>query len=74
MKMIYPCDPNKNINCSKTNCYYLNGGTCGHTKHSKFASDDYIKTLELYSKVEKRTINGNILDFKFTEEDRGELK
>lgn len=32
---IYICDPNKNVDCSKTSCY-INGGYCSHTSKKEF--------------------------------------
>lgn len=32
----YVCDPEKNVNCKKTNCH-LNGGPCKHTANINYA-------------------------------------
>ena len=32
----YPCDPEKNTECSKTGCY-INGGECRHTLNREYA-------------------------------------
>ena len=31
----YPCDPEKNINCKKTECF-MNGGECYRTIHKSY--------------------------------------
>ncbi|MEG1636088.1 MAG: hypothetical protein RR324_01115 [Cellulosilyticaceae bacterium] len=58
---IYPCDPTKNISCSKTSCY-LKGDPCRCTLHSEF-SEPKIKVKEvqfffnsgLLDRIAKRT-------------------
>lgn len=38
MKVLYNCDPAKNIDCRKNECF-INGGQCHKTTHREFASD-----------------------------------
>lgn len=35
----YPCDPEKNQDCSKTGCY-INGGECRHTLNREYAREE----------------------------------
>jgi len=35
----YPCDPEKNTECSKTGCY-INGGECRHTLNREYAREE----------------------------------
>jgi len=35
----YPCDPEKNQDCSKTGCY-INGGECRHTLNKEYAREE----------------------------------
>lgn len=35
---IYPCDPGKNVECPKTNCY-INGGICTETTNPEYCED-----------------------------------
>jgi hypothetical protein len=32
----YPCDPAKNTTCTKTGCYYVNGGDCYQTTNPDY--------------------------------------
>lgn len=36
-KTHYPCDPELNTECSKTNCSIVNGGQCSHTSNIMYA-------------------------------------
>lgn len=36
-KIIYYCDPDKRIDCKKTNCKYLNEGECNGTSDESLA-------------------------------------
>lgn len=38
-KVLYPCDPKKNTECTKTGCF-LNGGDCFLTEKIEYASYD----------------------------------
>lgn len=35
---LFLCDPEKNTECSKTNCH-INGGDCSHTRKGIYAKD-----------------------------------
>lgn len=35
----YKCNPEKNTECEKTNCY-INGGDCECTTHKEYAVED----------------------------------
>lgn len=51
-KGIYPCDPDKNAECSKTNCY-INGGVCNETTnpaYKKISCDIPTNLFELLKK------------------------
>lgn len=37
---LYPCDPEKNTPCSKTNCF-INGGECRRTTHKKYRREQH---------------------------------
>lgn len=36
MSVLYICDPEKNGNCPKTICAYLNQGECRHTRYQEY--------------------------------------
>ena len=39
---LYKCDPNKNHDCTKTNCY-INGGECDTTTHEEYEMENEIR-------------------------------
>lgn len=40
--MLYYCDPNKNIKCTKESCY-IHGGPCELTKHKEYEMENEIR-------------------------------
>ena len=46
MKVLYKCDPVKNIRCSKSECY-LYGGKCKHTKNPAYGKQPLVAVLIL---------------------------
>jgi len=53
LKILYPCDPEKNITCTKEAC---NSIMCTQTTHAKYAKDNYtwedIRVLDLETNTE----------------------
>ena len=43
----YICNPNKNVNCKKTNCYFLNKGRCFLTSNANYSDQDIAHPLEM---------------------------
>lgn len=37
---LYPCDPEKNTLCKKTNCF-MNGGECRRTTHEEYREEQH---------------------------------
>lgn len=58
----YKCDPEKNVNCRKTNCY-LHGGPCTSTAHLEFAKQP-VESVKLVIPMSKETAE----ELGFTEE------
>lgn len=50
-KVYYPCDPEKNTQCSKTNCY-TNGGPCKYTTKIDMAMQP-VTTVKLVLPVDE---------------------
>lgn len=48
-KDTYPCDPKKNVECPKTNCY-INGGICTETTNPEYCEDIPKNLFELLKK------------------------
>jgi len=50
IKLLYECDPSKNLECKKTNCC-INGGDCYNTTHEEYSMNygtlhkEYIMTM-----------------------------
>lgn len=49
---LYKCDPSKNKQCKKTNCY-LNGGPCTNTTDINYAKSKKAIDLKFQQKKEK---------------------
>lgn len=58
-KTLFPCDPGKNKECSKSSCY-INGGSCYQTNKLKYAKmthpSDYgmcqrKQTADIYARI-----------------------
>ena len=62
--MLFPCDPEKNINCKKTSCY-INDGPCSLTQHYEFALEDIQTTIAIQNQVKAVPLDGSIKDLEF---------
>ena len=55
---IYPCDPGKNVECSKTNCY-INGGICTETTNPAYKKISSDIPTNLFELLKKDLLHGN---------------
>lgn len=44
-KILYKCNPNKNIKCNKKSCY-INGGECRYTTKFKYAKRNIFSLIK----------------------------
>lgn len=58
-KDMYPCDPDKNVECSKTNCY-INGGACTETTNPAYRKLNKVDfPTNLFDLLKKDLLHGN---------------
>lgn len=64
LETVFPCDPRKNVECSKTGCY-IHGGPCMMTTKLKYAKirrpTDYAElqkqqTADIYARVDPEEV------------------